>query len=123
MLEILKAIFDAGFVGQILGVVGLVVLDLILGVAIALQTKKFDWAKLADFMLTSIAPKLLAWAGFTVLLRLATIYGNVVISSYITSALVTGSWGAIMVSMVGDLVAKGKVIFGDQLPSPSDIPH
>ena len=44
-------------------VLGLIALDLVMGVSAALKTNTFDWGKLGQFYLTMVAPYVLTYAG------------------------------------------------------------
>ena len=54
---------------QIMAVMGLIVADLILGVAVAMKKGIFDWTQLSDFLQTNVLPKLLGWMAAEVIIR------------------------------------------------------
>ena len=59
----LKSFFQA-VPWQITTLTGLVVLDVVLGVAKAIRTNQFEWSKLADFYQTNVLPYLLGYGVF-----------------------------------------------------------
>jgi len=56
----LKAFFET-VPWQITTLTGLVILDVVLGVAKAIKLKQFEWSKLADFYQTNVLPYLLGY--------------------------------------------------------------
>ena len=54
---------------QILAVVGLIFADVILGVAVAVKKKIFEWRLMAEFFQTNVIPKLLGWMAAEVIVR------------------------------------------------------
>ena len=65
---------------RIIVILGLIALDLVLGVAAALKRKEFDWRKLGDFYLTTVAPKLIGYIALHIVI--GTIAG---VDSYIAA--------------------------------------
>lgn len=57
--------FLAQYQTQVLTIVGLIALDLLLGVASALKAGAFDGQKVALFYRTSVVPNLIGWLAFT----------------------------------------------------------
>ena len=54
---------------QILAVVGLIFADVILGIAVAVKKKIFEWRLTAEFFQTNVIPKLLGWMAAEVIVR------------------------------------------------------
>jgi len=59
-------LFDILGSWQVKTVAGLVLIDVVLGVAAAIRAGIFDWQKLADFYLTNVLPYILGYAVFFV---------------------------------------------------------
>lgn len=70
----IDVLFPQEFVKASAGLLLVIVLDLVLGVAVAIQQKKFEWSKLADFYRSKVVPNLLGWAIADILLRIAAYY-------------------------------------------------
>ncbi|MCL5735314.1 MAG: hypothetical protein M1274_06945 [Actinobacteria bacterium] len=58
-------------IGSLLAIVGLVLLDLVVTVAVAIARKTFDWAKVLDFLRTQIVPYIICWGAIEALFYLA----------------------------------------------------
>ncbi|MCL5736119.1 MAG: hypothetical protein M1274_11120 [Actinobacteria bacterium] len=58
-------------IGSLLAIVGLVLLDLVVTVAVAIARKTFDWNKLLDFLRTQIVPYIICWGAIEALFYLA----------------------------------------------------
>jgi hypothetical protein len=54
---------------QINWILGLIALDFILAVAVAIKCRRFDLARVADTFRTNIIPKLLGWFGAAILMK------------------------------------------------------
>lgn len=61
IFALVLAFFADPFVKAVLG---LIVLDFLLGVAAALKNREFDFAKLADFYVTNVIPYVLGYLAF-----------------------------------------------------------
>ena len=61
LLGLIAAFFDSL---QVKTLLGLIILDFILGIAAALRSGVFDWKKLGDFYKTNVLPYLLGYLGF-----------------------------------------------------------
>lgn len=57
---------------QALTLVGLILADVVLGVAVAVRSGQFQWRKLADFYRVQVLPSLIGWLGVTLALYLVT---------------------------------------------------
>lgn len=57
---------------QFLTLFGLILADLILGVAVAVRAGVFQWRKVGDFYRVQVLPSLIGWVGVTLALYLVT---------------------------------------------------
>lgn len=69
VLVILAGVFEA-YKAQVLTLLGLIVANLITGIAVSVKAGKFDIAKIADFYRVRVLPGLLGWLGVTAALYL-----------------------------------------------------
>jgi len=92
---------------QIATLLALVAANIILGVAVAIKNRVFEWAKVADFYLSDIVPKLLGYLA----IRIIVVFGAVEflgpsLGASIGDGLLTAIWLAIVVSIGGDILSK-----------------
>ena len=103
-----------------LALVGLIILDVLLGVAVAIRKKLFDWAQLGDFYLSMVLPMLIGWIGFIVITNLATtdvlgpVYGVIV-----GDVVIWASWLAVVATIGKSIVVNAKGLYGTLLPFPA----
>jgi len=103
-----------------LALVGLIILDVLLGVAVAIRKKLFDWAQLGDFYLSMVLPMLIGWIGFIVITNLATtdvlgpVYGVIV-----GDVVIWASWLAVVATIGKSIVVNAKGLYGTLLPFPT----
>jgi len=57
---------------QALTLVGLILADVVLGVAVAVRSGAFQWRKLGDFYRVQVLPSLIGWFGVTLAIYLVT---------------------------------------------------
>jgi hypothetical protein len=91
--------------GQIMMVLGLIAAQVILGIAVALKNKVFEWQNLANFFETIVLPKILGWLACAILARF-------VLPSYLPtslSAIGPGielvAFGAVVLALAGAILA------------------
>lgn len=123
-MEKLWVTFIAQYHNYLLTLVGLVVADLIFGVASALKRKVFSLAVLSNFYRTNVIPKLLGWVALSVLTAAASpeLLGSG--AAYATPVVTVGAWGAIVLTMGSSIWANGKEVFGAGiLPKPKITPE
>ena len=73
MMEYLVSLVYAFFHDpRVLTLLGLIVLDVLLGVAVAVRTETFDWRRLATFYRTMVGPYLLGYLGFYLCAKIMT---------------------------------------------------
>lgn len=61
VLEIVKAFFGDG---RVMTILGMILVDVLLAVAVAIKGKKFDWRRLAEFYQTMVVPYILGYMAF-----------------------------------------------------------
>ncbi len=54
---------------QILAIVGLIAADVVLGIAVSVKRKIFQWRLTAEFFQTNVIPKLLGWLAAEIIVR------------------------------------------------------
>ncbi len=112
----LLELFLKTYLWLLAGLVLLIVVDVLAGVAAALRTKKFNWTKLGDFYYTMIVPMLLGWLAFSLLVFVLT---NVTgFPPEIGQAVATGVNGVSYLTLVGTLVASIKANFDEMAQVP-----
>lgn len=91
---------------RVLTVLGLIVLDFVLGVAAALRTNTWDWKKVANFYQTNVLPFILGYLAFYVAANLIPDFELLGEWSYLVGegALLV-AWGAILASLCNDIVS------------------
>jgi hypothetical protein len=83
-----------------------IVLDLALGVTVALKQRAFKWSKLSDF-LTNYAPKAIAWLGLECLGLLPP---DLRLIAGISDALGTGAYAIILLSAAASILGHVQAI-------------
>ena len=80
-------------------VLGLIALDLVMGVSAALKTNTFDWGKLGQFYLTMVAPYVLTYAG----LYAVDLFVPDLLGAFLDAALVVAAFGAITTNLLSSI--------------------
>ena len=96
---------------RIIVILGLIALDLVLGVAAALKRKEFDWRKLGDFYLTTVTPKLIGYIALHIVI--GTITG---VDSYVADGAQWAAFALLTASILGSAAANFRDIYGQDLP-------
>ena len=115
-MEIVVRLWSA-FAPQILTLVGLILLQVALAVALALKLGKFELKKLADFYRSMVLPYLIGWIGFVAAGRLlaAELLGPEY--SLLASDSVTWlAWLAIVISLGGRIYETARELYGALSP-------
>jgi hypothetical protein len=107
-------LFPQAFIQALLAMLAIIVLDLALGVSVAIKTKTFDLKKLSDFYTTSVIPNIIGWAAADVVLRLAGTLDVPIITTVGNIGIVT-LYAVACASLLGDLTSKFNVL---QQPLP-----
>ena len=91
---------------RVLTILGLIVLDFVLGVAVALRTNTWAWKKVANFYQTNVLPFILGYLAFYVAANLIPDFELLGEWSYLVGegALLI-AWGAILASLGSDIVS------------------
>lgn len=111
----------AGWSGHLAWIVGLMLLDVILGIAKALRTKTFMWERLTDFYVTMVLPMVLGFAGVVIVLALLLPHAldGVLppeVSGLISTATANAFFGLIVLEVGASIAESVKVIFAGRLP-------
>jgi hypothetical protein len=89
-------------VPQLLALLGLSLAQVILGVAVALKNKIFEWQKLADFFSTIIAPRILTWVACMIIVLMVP---SKYLPVELTGGIQTVTFLAIVLSFTGSIIA------------------
>lgn len=117
MNEIINVILAELPTGELLTLLGLILLQVILAVALAIREKTFDWKKLADFYQTKVIPYVIGWLAFVFVVRLIStdLLGpeyNGIVGDGVTWL----SWLAVVSSLGARIVETAKELYGSLLP-------
>ena len=105
-----------------------ILVNLVLGVAVALNTGTFEWAELGTFLYSDVLSKFLAWVAISFLATMAALVGVEMLGEplapEITNGLSIALWGLVMLSLSGDILTKvGQIGFKPVARIPGlDIP-
>ena len=101
----------------VMALIGLIVLDVLLAVAVAIRTNTFEWSRLAEFYKTMVIPLLIGWVGFIILTRMASeatlgpVYGALV-----GKLVAWAAWLAVVATIGASIVNNAKTLYGKNLP-------
>jgi ABC-type sugar transport system permease subunit len=100
-----------------LALLGLIVLDVLLGVALAIRMKVFKFDRLAEFYTTMVIPYLIGWLAISLLVKLIvdpSILGGY---GYLLSDSVVGlAWTAVVLSLGKSIYDNAAELYGDLNP-------
>lgn len=117
MESLLQLLDLSGIFGvELAALMGLIALDVILGVAAAIRTKTFVWEEVAGFYRTMIVPFLLGWLAFA---AAANVVPQDVLGPYtyvVTDTTVHGAFLAIVASLVSSIRRNAKTVYSGQFP-------
>jgi hypothetical protein len=117
LIALSTSIFTAMLMKQLLTLLGLILLQILLAVALALREGKFEWKKLADFYRTMVFPFVVGWLGFVLVVRLAS--GELLGPEYsvlVGDGVTWVSWLAVVASLGARIVSTAKDLYGNLLP-------
>jgi hypothetical protein len=106
LLELLSA-FVASW--QFNTLIGLVVLDLALGIAAALKLGVFEWQKLADFYRTMVVPYSIGYLALYLVVNYVIPAGQV--GEIANEAGVTVAWATLLTSLVSKIKTNLEVLY------------
>lgn len=116
MLVFLDAVVGA-LSGQILALIALIVVNLLLAIAVAILTGRFDLGKLTDFYIRQVIPYLIGWLALTILARFTTsdvlgpVYGPIA-----GDTVAWAGWLAVVAVIGKKIVENAKSLWGNMLP-------
>ena len=114
--ELLAVLFPPEFVKACAGILLVIVLDLVLGIAVAIKTKTFEWSKLADFYRASVIPALLGWSVADILLRIGAYYQLPIVEQLQPLGTVA-LYALVMVALLGQIGSKLVALRGEATAS------
>jgi hypothetical protein len=117
-IDVLKFVFDGAFLSQVMAILGVIMLDWSLGVALAVRDKKFEFKMLADFYRSQIMPKLIGWVAFTTVLKLAAYFAVGDLSAAVPLSIAGLCFAIVMVALVADVATKAKDLLGTDVIPP-----
>ena len=112
-------------VEQLVTLLGLILLQVILAVALAIREKKFELQKLADFYQSKVVPYVIGWLAFVFVVRLISTDYLGEYSGLVGDGVTWLSWLAVVSSLAARIVDTAKDLYGNLLPfkappNPSD---
>jgi len=92
--------------------VGLIVLDVVLGIAAALRSGEFNWQEVGRFYTSMVLPMILGFAAvwFVTPYLVADLLGDY--SQILGEGLVVLAWGTLVVQLGSSIVIHGKELWG-----------
>lgn len=114
--EILAVLFPTDFVKAVAGLLAVIVLDLILGVSVAIQAKAFQWSRLADFYRSKVIPNLLGWTAADILLRIGAYYQLPIVEQLQPLGTI-GLYALTIAALLGQIGTKLAALRGEQPPA------
>jgi hypothetical protein len=110
------------FKPYLLTLVGLIVLDVMLGVASGLKSGTFQWRQLADFYKQSVVPGLMGWIGLTIatyLVMPSLLGASADVLSQVTA---TVAWGTVVATLLSSIVKSATELYSLKLPTTPPVP-
>lgn len=115
------SIFTQTLINQLLTLLGLIILQLALSVALAIRNSLFEWKKLADFYQKLVLPYVIGWFAFIVVARIVvTEMLGPTYSVLVNDGVTWLSWLAVVASLAGKIVPTAKELYGPRIPFPTD---
>lgn len=102
----------------LLTLVGLVILDVLMGVSSALKTGAFEWKKMSEFYSKSVLPGLIGWMAFTVAAYLVApdLLGSA--KDAVTGGISIVAWTTVVLTLVASITKSTSEVLGVNLPGP-----
>ena len=92
---------------QITTLLALIAANVLLGLGVAIKEKKFEWAKVANFYLSDILPKLVGYIAVLIIVEFGAMeYLGADLAASLEGGLLMAAWLAIVVSIGGDILSK-----------------
>ncbi len=113
-----EAVLTKEFVQAAAGLLLCVLVDLVLGVSVAVKQRKFDLRQLADFYGAAILPNVLGWAIVDVLLRVGAFYELPVVTQ-LQGIFTTSLYGIALAALLAQITMKFVALRGDAQPMPT----
>lgn len=106
----------AAFGPFIMGLIGLIGLDILIGIALAIKINRFEWKKVAAFYRTNVIPYLIGWLGFAMITRLAApeVFGEW--GFIFGDGVIIAAWLAVVATLAGSIIKNAKELYGSLLP-------
>ncbi len=113
----ISELISPAMVKQLLTLTGLIALQVVLAVALAIREKTFDWKKLADFYRVMVLPLVIGWLAFALVIKLISVdmlgpTYNVIVGDSVTWL----AWLAVVASLGARIVETAKSLYGAFLP-------
>jgi hypothetical protein len=101
---------------------GLILLDVLLGISLAVRQKRFQWSAVGAFYYTMILPYLISWTGFVLVLQFINV--NLVPPGYQEWLIGLGNlgWVVIVLTILGSIKRNGVGLYGEAFAPPADDP-
>src|SRR5574340_345477 len=110
-------LISPAMVKQLLTLTGLILLQVVLAVALAIREKTFEWKKLADFYRVMVLPLVIGWLAFALGIKLISVdmlgpTYNIIIGDSVTWL----AWLAVVTSLGARIVETAKSLYGAFMP-------
>src|SRR5574340_386218 len=114
---IISELVSPAMVKQLLTLTGLILLQVVLAVALAIREKTFEWKKLADFYRVMVLPLVIGWLEFALVIKLISVdmlgpTYNIIIGDSVTWL----AWLAVVTSLGARIVETAKSLYGAFMP-------
>lgn len=98
------------FANMLFGLLALIALDLLFGVALAIKLKVFDWKKLGDFYRTTVVPNVIGWLAIYFVVSTATALSMSSFLETIKPVIDLAFIGIAMIALLAQVLDKGRQI-------------
>lgn len=116
-LDFLAGLITPELVKQLTTLLGLIILQVVLAVALAIREKIFDWKQLADFYRSMVAPFVISWLVFVFAVKLISVdLLGPQYSGLVGDGVTWLSWLAVVTTLGARIVETAKKLFGPLLP-------
>lgn len=119
--ELLASLITPALLKQLTTLLGLIILQVVLAVALAIRERKFDWKQLADFYRTMVLPYVISWLVFVFAVQLISIdLLGPTYNGLVGDGVTWLSWLAVVTTLSARIVETVKKLFGPL--APFDVP-
>jgi hypothetical protein len=110
--DFFSAIVTQTFLNQLLSLLGLILLQVVLAVALAVKTRVFEWNKLGDFYLTLVLPYVMGWIVFIVAAQLISTELLPAEFQLVGDGVTWAAWSVVVASLGDRIIKTIKDLYG-----------